>query len=349
VIAVKHAARASAVLYRVLRSRADARPFLVPVNVCPVVPLSLVAARCPFELVDIGWPHLEVDPDLCLRRVAERPGGYAGLLFVRPYGSVRDRDGFFRALKALQPDLMLVDDRCLCPPDCDGDTLSPLADVTLFSTGRRKYVDLGDGGWGFVREGVGVWREAGAPFDAGVAAGFEEDCERSVAERRPLPPDRGGWLDLRPPALPWSRHRERVGDALPGVMEHKSRLNEVYAMSLPADIQLAAPFQGWRFNVVVPAAQRLADRLFADGLFASRHYAPLAGSAGGSCHPVAEALHGSVVNLFNDLYFDVARADRACAVVRRHLELEGVPAGAARQALDAFASPRPTAAAGPAG
>ena len=47
-------ARASTVLYNLLRSRRDRRPFLLPANVCPIVPLTFRRAGHAFRLVDIA-------------------------------------------------------------------------------------------------------------------------------------------------------------------------------------------------------------------------------------------------------------------------------------------------------
>ena len=82
---------------------------------------------------------------------------------------------------------------------------------------------------------------------------------------------------------------------------------------------MAPELQSWRFNIRVPAADRLVERLFAEGLFASRHYASLGRSFGEGRFPVAERLHSEVVNLFNDQYFDEERAGAAVEVVLRHL------------------------------
>lgn len=138
-------ARASTILYNLLRSRPDARPFLVPANVCPAVALTFLRARRSFRLVDIG-PGLDMDPDRCLELLADRPGAFGGLLYVRPYGAAGRPESLWRAARAAQPDLLVVDDRCLSRPNCDGARPAPGADATLFSTGRAKYADLGSAG-----------------------------------------------------------------------------------------------------------------------------------------------------------------------------------------------------------
>lgn len=268
--------RAALILAGILRARSDPRPFLMPANACPILPETFDSAGQPYELVDIAEPWLEIDGDLCSARLRARPDGYAGLLFIHPYGSERDATPLFTTLRSLQPDLVIVDDKCLCRPDCDGDALSPAADVTLFSTGHAKYTDLDGGGFAH-------------------AAG------------------------LMPIEESWPSYRRRVLDATRAADEQKETLNAIYTRLLPAEIQLPPELQRWRFNIRVPDAGRLLETIFAQGLFASRHYAPLADA------PVAARLHSDVVNLFNDRWFDADRARRVSELVLRHLDAIASP------------------------
>lgn len=284
------ARRASAILYNLLRSRRDERPFLLPANICPIVPAVFFEAGQAFEPIDIEEPWLELDRQACYERLRARPGGYAGVLHVRPYGSEHDPHPFFTALKKIQPDLLVIDDRCLCRPDPDFESLSPAADVTLFSTGHAKYTDLDHGGFAQVSDAVTYRPSAGEPV-----------------------PD---WLDLGEPDTSWNDHRKQVVAATKTADEQKQKLNAIYAEMLPAEIQLAPELQQWRFNIRVPAAEELLASIFAAELFASRHYPALSGGR----FPVAEHLHASIVNLFNDRYFDEERARRMAHLILEHLE-----------------------------
>jgi len=311
------AARACSILYGLLHG--EERPFLIPANVCPIVPVTFVEARRDFELVDIAESTLEMDPEACLDRVRRQPKGFGGLLFVRPYGRERNVDPFFRRLKELQPDLLLIDDKCLCRPDCDGARISPWADATLFSTGRVKHVDLGYGGFAHVRD-------SSSPVFLGAGRSHQETAPKEVICRYKAIADmstslgtREGWLDLKVPQISWEEHRERTLEELRGADEHKRRLNTIYTELLPREIQMRPEFQNWRFNIRVPEPDRLVESLFAAGLFASRHYASLSGSFEEGLFPVVERLHREVVNLFNDRHFDEGRAERAVDLVLRHL------------------------------
>jgi hypothetical protein len=264
--------RAAAVLHDILRARGDARPFLMPANACPILFQTFAEAKQPVELVDISEPWLEIDADACAERLRAVPNGFAGLLFIHPYGSERDATTLFAALKRLQPKLFVIDDKCLCRPDLGEASLSPLADVTLFSTGHAKYADLDHGGF--------------AHIGNEIASGTE------------------------PPSIDY---RRRVIAATAAADEQKEALNAIYARMLPSEIQLPPELQRWRFNIRVPQPDRLMESIFAAGLFASRHYPAL------GAFPIAERLHAKIVNLFNDRYFDEARARHVCELVLYHL------------------------------
>lgn len=311
-------ARACSILYNLLLSCGDGRPFLLPANVCPVVPLTFRKAGHPFELVDVSGPDFAIDEAQCLARIAGDPGGVAGLLFVRTYGALGDAAPFFRAAKELQEDLLVLDDRCLCRPDPEGGSRTPGADVTLWSTGYAKHVDVGFGGFAHLREGVPYHRSEGG-FSAAVLEEVERGVKEALTRGAPFEGGREDWLALTRPEVSWPAYQRGVLAALPEIDEHKGRLNAIYREALPPEICLPDRFQGWRFNLLVPAPDELVARLFAAGLFASRHYASLGGVLGEGSFPQAEAFHRRVVNLFNDRSFDEERARRAVEVVLAHL------------------------------
>ena len=49
--------RASTVLCNFLKSNHFDKPFLLPANVCPVVPLSFMKAEVEFDFIDIDKTH----------------------------------------------------------------------------------------------------------------------------------------------------------------------------------------------------------------------------------------------------------------------------------------------------
>ncbi len=311
-------ARACGILYNLLLSRGDRRPFLLSANACPVVPLTFRKAGHRFFCIDIDPVELTMDQRQCLRLIEERPEGFGGILFIRTYGVEEDVGPFFRKIKEIRSDFLIVDDKCLCPPDCDGEHLASEADVTLFSTGRTKPVDLGFGGFANCREGVSYKRWQ-APYSEAMLEEVTRHYKEAMMRGIPCEGGEERWLDLSAPVLGWDFYRTTVREALPRAEEHRRRLNAIYNAALPDEIQLSARFQGWRFHILVPEPDRLVERLFAAGLFASRHYASLGGTFCEGRFPEAERLQRGIVNLFNDRHFDEDQATLTADLVLRHL------------------------------
>ncbi len=96
-------------------------------------------------------------------------------------------------------------------------------------------------------------------------------------------------------------------------------LNEIYATRLPSEIQLTQAYQTWRFNIRVKNKHRILEKIFSAGLFASSHYASLAGiMAAGKCSQ-AESLADEIINLFNDHHFSPQQAEAVCALIMETL------------------------------
>lgn len=141
--------RASTVLCNFLKSKKFDKPFLLPANVCPVVPLSFMKAGVDFDFVDIDENHA-MSRQLALDKSKSK--NYAGLLFVHAYGREFDNDSFYGEIKKNEKGFSIIDDCCLCQPDLSGE-LSDNVDLHLCSTGYAKYVELSFGGYGMVRGG----------------------------------------------------------------------------------------------------------------------------------------------------------------------------------------------------
>ena len=86
--------RASTILYNFLKSNNFDGKFLLPANVCPVVPLTFLKARVPFEFVDISMTDLCIQQQAVLTLLKKDPS-YCGVLFVRTYCITRPYKSFF--------------------------------------------------------------------------------------------------------------------------------------------------------------------------------------------------------------------------------------------------------------
>jgi hypothetical protein len=308
------APRATTILYDLLAARPQWRPWLLPANICPIVPVAFLKAGVPFEFVDIATETLAMDTGQALARLAREELG--GILYSHGYGDESTPDAFFGEVKALRPEMLVVDDRCLCVPETSPRATS--ADVLLYSTGYSKVVDFGSGGYAFLREPV-PYRAVSLPFESRDLEALTASYKQATVDD-PFVYRDADWLESAPPAESWKDYARRIDSALPAALAQRRAVNAVYAERIPEALQLPGRYQLWRFNLRTRRRQEALDALFAAGLFASSHYRSLAGVMGPGSAPRAQALGREVVNLFNDHRFSPERAGEACAVLRGVLQ-----------------------------
>jgi hypothetical protein len=308
--------RASTVLYHYLRSVARPGVWLLPANICPIVPAVFKKAGIGYEFVDIDSQSLCMDPVQALSLLRESTGRYAGVLFVRSFGHSGDFSRFFRAVKTIDANLKLIDDRCLARPRFD--SLRQDADLELYSAGYSKFVELGWGGWGILR-GDEHYVRALLPFESTAHEGLVTHFRKTLAERSIFDCPAKDWLDMRTPEVGAEEFRSKVGSRIEESARHRDRLNAIYLEQLDA---WAAPAEcrDWRFTLFCDCQQDLIRAIFAGGHFASAHFASLAPMFGPGDVPVADSCGKRVVNLFNDFRYDEDRACQLAILVRTVLQ-----------------------------
>lgn len=298
--------RAATVLFNIIKNCPADGLFLLPANVCPIVPLVLLKAKRKFEFVDISPETLCMDHDAIMSRwmkTSERP---AGIIYVRSYGAVFDTSTIFSKIKSLSPNSLVIDDRCLCSPDFNGELL-PNTDAILYSTGYAKYVDIGSGGFGLISNELPYFRSE-LPFSATDLDELTCSYKSCLATRESYSYKDSDWLDTTAPELDWVQYRSLVEKERDKASVLKNTINSIYSAGVPCEAQLVNEFQAWRFNIFVKDNSSVLDVIRRAGLFASSHYESLAGVFGPGDAPVAEKIQRQVVNLFNDRYFNAEKA-----------------------------------------
>ena len=230
--------RASRILYNYLESNHFEKPFLVPVNVCSIIPKVFAETGTPIEFVDINRDSLCLDLEFLCKDVSS----YSGVLFVHTYGTERSFENDFKRIKNSHPDFQIIDDRCLCFPRWE--SVESSADLLLFSVGEKKQVDCGRGGIAFIKEGI---RYLSQPLKVD-----------SVLDDYQWEPE-------------FNSLKVRTEESL----RHKKTINAIYQGKLPKYIQLDEEFQNWRFNILVDNKEFILKELFDNRLFASSHYSPI--------------------------------------------------------------------------
>lgn len=265
--------RANKLLYNFIRVNNISGRVLLPANVCPDMVKTLEYAGLSIQFIDLQAETLCIDMQAALAQAKDAQM----LIFVHTFGTEQEFTAFFNLLREQNPNLIIVDDKCLCLPDLD--VKDSAADLVLYSTGERKMVNLGGGAIGYLAD---KWE-----YDEVAVEGC--DCLSNE-------------LWLLDPKLLYQR--------MDAIIAHKEKLNAIYSQMLPASIQLPDAFQHWRFNILVQNKQEILAALAAEGLVADSIYP----AQDASCL-VANNLHTYVINLYNDKLFTLEQAERACEII----------------------------------
>lgn len=301
-----YAHRACGLLYRFIRWYPGC--YILPANVCPVVPLTFRLANVNFEFVDINEQTLCADEEMCLAFLKQKK--YDGLVFVHTYGTEYNPQNFFRQLKNIKSDFRIIDDKCLCAPD----RIVPQteADLTLYSTGYAKYVDLGGGALGYLTDELKLSSEyvkyEGVDIESFYKNAFhKKEMINEVVE---------GWLDATISDIPVEKYISDIGRKLDEISMHKAKINAIYAEVLKDVTTLGDGFNQWRYNILVDDKEQMLKLIFDNGLFASSHYQPSSRLFVDEAFPNAEKLYNQVVNLFNDKHIDSDSARKLAFLIR---------------------------------
>jgi len=309
------APRASAIIYNVLVSRPAARPWLLPANICPIVPLTFLKARVPFNLVDISEHTLHVDLDQVNELLKTRKFG--GFLYAHTYGESSTPQDFFRKIKTDLPEVFVLDDRCLCIPQTRPDP-DMNADLSLYSTGYSKFVELNRGGFAFLEDDV-LYQPSSLPYNAKDHEYIEQAYKQTIRAHGVYKYHDSDWLETHSEVPAWYDYSLQIEEMKAEALAIRAELNRIYFDKLPQDIQLPAGYQNWRFNIRVKNQRKILDAIFEARLFASSHYASLAGVMSDGYAPKAETLAGEVINLFNDHHFTTSQAEKTCNIILENL------------------------------
>ena len=253
---------------------------VLPTNICPDVVDTLKYAQMHLRFVDISLDTLCMNEQIVLDAAKD----VQIVLMVHTYGVEMYFTEFYGKLKEQNPEIIIIDDRCLCFPElCIEDSL---ADLVLYSLGSKKQVEMGKGAIGFMAD---KWK-----YDEVVV------------------PDGNGVLENRCYTL----NEQALLTKMDSIIAHKEKLNTIYRANLPKSIQFPERFQHWRFNIWVENKEQVLQALFNNGLFTSGHYKPQTQDC-----PIAQKLYDHVINLFNDQYYTEQQALKTCQIINQVIML----------------------------
>lgn len=314
--------RASTVLFNFLKSNYSEKKYILPSNVCPVIPLVFLKAGCNIEFCDIDFETFCINEDKVLKEMKRNPNQFAGICFVHTYGVENDCSKFFKNIKNIDNRYIIIDDRCLSVPVFQID--SELADLTLFSTGYAKYIDIGYGGYGFLGSQKVFYNklEYGRKKNdiTKIKMNFEKVMKKStlkILKREKVQNFDYEWLNHDETGR-FSDYKTIVQKEIAITITHKKIINEYYYQNLPPDITLEPKFQNWRFNILVKNKDFLLQKFFENDLFASSHYLPVSYSFGNDDSYQSTKLYKQIINLFNNQKATLSFAAKICEIIKKY-------------------------------
>ncbi len=282
--------RAATILYDVLINIPQ-RKFLIPLNVCPIVPDTFLRANKKFEFIDISLDTLCMDKKLILQKLKEDTT-IDGLLFVYTFGITLQMQSFYKEIKEINKNIFIIDDMCPCIQIFDYNIKSSYADMALFSSGYSKFIDLGYGGYGLVKDN----------FFKDIFTNYEKNRD-------------------------FIEYSDEIRLKIPQMLKHKEELNNIYKKIIPKELYLGSRFDMWRFSILVDNKEEILQNIFnLDGLFASSHYPQVDYTYVNNAQTDTNAntIHKQIINLFNDFRFDKEKATLVAEIVKNSYKKESI-------------------------
>ena len=318
---LKFAQRTSVILYNFLARVPKKKTFLLPANVCPIVPAVYMKAGVPFEFIDIDLETLEIGAENILSKLKENPEIYGGIHSVNTYGVNSNNGNLFQKIKNLNSNYIIIDDRCLQKPEFNCYAMN--SDLILYSTGYSKYVDIDWGGYGFLSQNILFYKNHSLKYEPSNLDDLTASFYESIKNQTPLEYKDTEWLGNTNFDKSFSIFKKEIMNRMPKVEKLKNEINNIYRNEIPNEAQFAEPFQYWRFNILVNQKEILFKKIFSSGLFASSHYYPVNIMFNQPSSPNAEKLYDHVINLFNDFRFSPKKAVKISKIVKTHVKEYG--------------------------
>lgn len=316
------APRASSIIYNFLKSNSRGGYFVLPVNICPIVPLVFMKAGVEFKFVDVNEDSLCLDYESLVEHIANQ--NCEGVVFVYTYGIKVKQESLFNTIKKRRSDFTIIEDKCLSIPSFSLSKASVHATLTLYSTGYAKFCEFGYGGFALCHRPI--------EYKIHACEYIEEDFEaitssykNSLENYEYFKFDKSlNWLENSECKWSLEEYRILVYAEIAAITPIKAELNAFYAESIPKTAWLLKNYtrcSDWRFQIRVEQRDKLLQSLFNHSLFASAHYQCLDGifSEKRIAAKNARRMQGEILNLFNDRHFSEGQVRALCMLINEHL------------------------------
>jgi hypothetical protein len=309
------ATRANAILYWFLLEKSKQDDcFILPSNICPEVLLTFLKAGKKIRFADLDPVHFCLDPGGIEKILRNEP--VKGILYNHTYGTLFTPFKELNNFKNQNPDILLIDDKCLCTPEFTNE--ESVFDLTLFSTNSKKQTDLGFGGYAWVKGKI--FKTPKPDYSGG-------DFSKMKFLVKSDPVGINDWQNIS--NLNWLKAEILTSETtgyfnlikknISEVNDHKLKLSNIYKTKLQGINILNIEFQNWRFNFRTTLKGNLLNTIFSEGLFAGGHYKSLGTLIEKRAFRIAESLEKEVINLFIDKYYSAEQATRTCEVINQSI------------------------------
>lgn len=311
--------RAQSILFDFCKETYTDGVVLLPISTCDILPITYKKLGIPFEFVDMNEKSLSMDLDLIEKRLHSGPPVWA-VHYVYNLGF-----DSFEATERLDKikenyNVILIEDRCLCRPKIDSSP-DPKADISLYSTGYGKYIDIG-GGFAWLQD---QWKEKfimnKLTFIDSDLTNMKKEIQDCIREKREFREEfaKTNWLESNS-IFNQTDYIDNVKKICKKMDLHKAEINCHYRQNLPKEILVGQEFENWRFQIRTNKTDEILQSLFENGYFASKHYRPLVPMFSKNEFPCAMHIWNTTVNLFNDFHYTVEMADRTAEIIREVLD-----------------------------
>ena len=257
---VVYDSRASAIIYNLIKSNINHfkdKQIILPSNICPIVPISLMKADIDFIFIDIDRETLCLDHKLLLDFLKTKGPIISCIFYVRTFGYIEDLEVLFNNIVDNYPNILIVDDRCAGIPDFSLKERTK-SHIVLFSTGYAKYVEIGWGGFAFIDPNIEYNRNE-LVFNNGDHERLIADINASISKQSIFNYKHNDWLE-NSIKMPLERYIDIILKEIIKVKNHKNQLNAIYREYIPKEISLMDGFQNWRFSLFVDKKEDKIDK-----------------------------------------------------------------------------------------
>ncbi len=316
--------RASVILYKFLLSN-DFRDgcFLLPANICYIVPLTFLKAGVNFYFIDISKDHYCINEKIVNKIIESNTYNVHGVLFARTYGIELDFSHIFKKWKNLDQDIQIIDDKCLCKPKFHNELNDSNVSLELYSTGYAKNVDLGFGGFG-VTEHYIPNLSTRLSYDKNSLRNIERHVYDSLKANTQFNYLDNHWLDLNDFSRDINKYKNEVEKEIKTSDKQKLEINNIFYNEIHKRFHFRNSYNKWRFNIILNNSEYVLEKIFNSGLFASSHYKNIAMIFKDRTIPRYDNfdntsnLSNKIINLFNYKYIDTQMAYKICSIINNY-------------------------------